>query len=91
MLGATGAATADVSLNRSVGLRQLCLALLAVLSLVLSGCAGDRNAAGAPGQPLGPGSPTPDFALPSATGGTLALADYAGRQPVLLYFHMAVG
>ncbi|GAB4435008.1 MAG: hypothetical protein Kow00120_01660 [Anaerolineae bacterium] len=37
------------------------------------------------------GATAPDFTLPSATGGEVSLADYAGRQPVLLYFHMAVG
>ena len=35
-------------------------------------------------------SPAPDFTLPSATGEEVALSDFAG-QPVMLYFHMAVG
>ena len=36
-------------------------------------------------------SPAPDFELPTAVGGSVALSDYVGKQPVLLYFHMAVG
>jgi hypothetical protein len=33
----------------------------------------------------------PMFTLPAATGDQVSLADYQGKQPVLLYFHMAVG
>jgi hypothetical protein len=36
-------------------------------------------------------SPAPDFELPTADGGSVSLGDYVGKQPVLLYFHMAVG
>lgn len=40
---------------------------------------------------LNVGDPAPAFNLPSADGGEVSLADYMGEQPVLLYFHMAVG
>jgi hypothetical protein len=37
------------------------------------------------------GDNAPDFELPATDGATVRMADYAGKQPVLLYFHMAVG
>ena len=37
------------------------------------------------------GDTAPDFELPATAGVTVRMADYAGKQPVLLYFHMAVG
>lgn len=37
------------------------------------------------------GDQAPEFSLPTASGGEVALDDYTGRQPVLLYFHMALG
>jgi peroxiredoxin Q/BCP len=37
------------------------------------------------------GDTAPDFELPATDGATVRMADYAGKQPVLLYFHMAVG
>lgn len=40
---------------------------------------------------LAVGSEAPDFTLQNALGGTVSLHDYAGSQPVLLFFHMAVG
>jgi hypothetical protein len=33
----------------------------------------------------------PAFTLPSAAGGKVALSDYAGKKPVLLYFSMGPG
>jgi hypothetical protein len=39
---------------------------------------------------LGTGSPAPDFTLPESGGGQVGLADFSG-EPVLLYFHMALG
>lgn len=36
------------------------------------------------------GASAPNFTLPDAAGGDVSLTDYRG-QPVLLYFHMAVG
>jgi peroxiredoxin len=37
---------------------------------------------------LSPGTPAPDFALPSTIGGEVALSDYRG-QPVILVFYPA--
>ena len=37
------------------------------------------------------GDQAPEFSLPTASGGEVALDDYTGQQPVLLYFHMALG
>lgn len=36
---------------------------------------------------LAEGQPAPDIHLPTDGGGTLSLADYAGRQHVVLYFY----
>lgn len=57
-------------------------AFLALVLLVLQGCTSSTPATS---------EQAPAFALPAADGGTVALDDYVGRQPVLLYFHMAVG
>ena len=56
---------------------------MALLGAGLAAC-GDDDAA------FAVGSQAPDFTLTESTGGTVALADYAG-DPVLLYFHMADG
>ncbi len=49
-----------------------CLALLLV-------------AAAPPPRPK-PGDEAPDFTLPATTGGKIHLADYRGKQPVVLAF-----
>lgn len=41
-------------------------------------------------QAIEVGATAPDFTLPDAAGGEVSLSDFSG-QPVLLYFHMAVG
>jgi thioredoxin-dependent peroxiredoxin len=38
-------------------------------------------------QPMRVGEPAPDFSLPATTGGTVSLADFRGRQAVVLYFY----
>jgi len=40
---------------------------------------------------LSEGDQAPDFKLDTASGEDVALSDYVGKQPVLLFFHMAVG
>lgn len=37
------------------------------------------------------GDQAPEFELPAVGGSTVHLVDFAGKQPVLLYFHMAAG
>ena len=37
------------------------------------------------------GDRAPEFSLLAADGDTVSLSDYRGEQPVLLYFHMALG
>ena len=37
------------------------------------------------------GDPAPPFTLSSENGLEVSLSDYQGKQPVLLYFHMAKG
>jgi hypothetical protein len=47
-----------------------------------------------PTKPLrgrGVGDAGPEFRLPSAQGGTVALADYRSKRDVLLYFSMGPG
>jgi len=59
------------------------LGFLLLLMLLLVACSQNNE------NPL-VGNSAPDFSLPDANGATVSLADYSG-QPVLLYFHMAVG
>ena len=33
------------------------------------------------------GAPAPDFSLPSTSGETISLADFKGKQSVVLYFY----
>lgn len=37
------------------------------------------------------GRPAPPFALPDAAGRTISLADFQGRQPLVLAFYMFAG
>lgn len=55
-----------------------------LLAVLLAACAGPASTG------LQTGDPAPDFTLPAATGGEVTRSDFQG-QPVLLYFHMAVG
>jgi cytochrome oxidase Cu insertion factor (SCO1/SenC/PrrC family) len=65
------------------------LVLLLPFALLIQAC-GAQPAAPTP-TPEAAAASAPDFTLPSAnTGSSVNLADFRG-QPVLLYFHMAVG
>jgi hypothetical protein len=60
------------------------LSVLSIVTYLLAACAGSTS------ETDGETHPSPEFTLPNAFNGEVALSDYAG-QPVLLYFHMAVG
>lgn len=77
--------------------RLVSVALVAVLlGMVLAACGGDDDKSPQvvnhdEQSRFSLGDPAPAFTLPTADGGTVSLADYQGEQPVLLFFHMAVG
>ena len=60
------------------------LALILAFSLLITACAADSAG-------LSEGDQAPGFSLPSATGDPLTLEELNSGQPVLLYFHMALG
>ena len=70
-----------------IGMRKMFVFVLAagLLALTACGTASDETPA-----PEIVGLQAPDFTLDNALGGQTSLADYSG-EPVLLYFHMAVG
>ena len=59
--------------------------LLVLAVLLLSACGGQAQSG------LKVGDTAQDFTLQSADGQTISLSNYIGKQPVLLYFHMANG
>jgi hypothetical protein len=69
-------------------MKYLARILTALFALLLVGCGGTTTPDGAA---LAVGAPAPLFSLPSANGGTVSLADYQGKKPVLLYFSMTAG
>jgi hypothetical protein len=62
------------------------LLILAPLLLVAVGCFRDQGPAR-----LNDGATAPDFRLPSADGGEVALRDFRNKRAVLLYFSMGPG
>ncbi len=58
--------------------------------LVFAVCSGFLLAACGGSSGLQVGDDAPDFSLQSVDGNRVSLSDFSG-QPVLLYFHMAVG
>lgn len=57
---------------------------IALVAVLLQACGGGESDA------VSVGEPAPAFTLPDVTGERVSLADYEA-QPVLLYFHMAMG
>jgi hypothetical protein len=72
--------------------RALALLLLGAASVTLLGaCSGtSQDESGGTSAPT-VGASAPAFSLPSAQGGTVSLADFRGKKPVLLYFSMGPG
>ena len=70
-------------LRQTPSIVRAVLVLILLSGLIMAGC-GDAA------DGLTVGDPAPTFVLPTASGSTVALDDYAGG-PALLYFHMADG
>ncbi len=64
--------------------RVFLIVSMALVAILVTAC-------GAPESGLEEGDRAPDFSLQAADGDTVSLSDYRGEQPVLLYFHMALG
>lgn len=65
---------------------------LAGLILLAASCDGRGSGAGIEDDAsLFEGDQAPAFSLPSVSGENVALSDFAGRKPVLLYFSMGPG
>lgn len=65
---------------------------LAGLILLAVSCDGRGSGTGIEDDaPLSEGDHAPAFSLPSVTGENVALSDFEGRKPVLLYFSMGPG
>lgn len=60
--------------------------LIGIVGLGLAACSRDGGETA-----LSVGDEAPAFTLPSATGQDVSMDEFVGRQPVLLYFHMAAG
>jgi hypothetical protein len=65
-------------------LNYFVISILTLLGITLAACGPSKGE-------LGIGDPAPSFTLPSEASEQVSLSDYKGKQPVLLYFHMAVG
>ena len=65
--------------------RFVYVSLFVMVTLIISGCTSQESPI-----PSLVGSTAPEFTLENTSGGQTSLSDYGG-EPVLLFFHMAVG
>ena len=66
------------------GIRKMfSLSVLGLMAFIITACNSSEL--------IKVGDPAPEFTLTSADGTEVSLNDYQGKQPVLLYFHMAKG
>jgi AhpC/TSA family len=59
-----------------------------VVVIILLGCCLWLGGA-EPVAALEPGDTAPAFSLPATTAATISLADYQGKQPVVVFFYIA--
>ena len=64
--------------------RAVLMISMALVMILITAC-------GASESGLEVGDRAPGFSLQAADGDAVSLSDYRGEQPVLLYFHMALG
>ena len=64
---------------------------LALFALLGAACGSGKGTLQSSGPSLRVGDAAPGFSLPSAQGGSVSLAEFRGRKPVLLYFSMGPG
>ena len=71
-------------------MRNRAVAGAAFLAIVAAACSRHVASTGAGQDPISVGARAPAFTLPTASGGTVSLSDFASK-PVLLYFSMGPG
>jgi hypothetical protein len=73
-------------------MRRALVYALPLWLLSFAACGSGAETRGDGAEPtLRVGEKAPGFALPAVGGGSVALDDYRGRKPVLLYFSMGPG
>ena len=79
-----------MSTNRRVAVVATAFAASALVTAACGSQPEPPRTAGGQG-PIAVGAQAPDFQLPSAQGGEVALADFREKRPVLLFFSMGPG
>jgi cytochrome oxidase Cu insertion factor (SCO1/SenC/PrrC family) len=76
-----------------MGMKLASLAAIILGMAATAACSQGPSGAGDARAPvtLGTGGVAPEFSLVSADGGNLALTEFRGESPVLLYFSMGPG